>query len=333
MQRSFVLVLALLGLLGASLAAQVQNPSFENNAFGVPVNWSPSGVGGTVVLQFLPDAGVPTQGVRYVTLDAGTSGPATPHTNIGGVGSDASGTMKMLQSFNIADSTMTTLSFDCVLLGNDDAADFLEASISDGSSTLNIAHLDVLNDVGSGPPSFTGLPTSPLTTISVDLGAAFPMADINTVFTLIFHIGNVGDTAQPARAYIDNIVMSAGTPFGDNSIRFIPAGSWVQLEIRTEAPFLEYYTVISHNTAFPKGTGPFGGIWPDAQTWGFVTLPLGNAGIHDLSNAAGEFNANVWAGLAPAGFPFDYFLAVVLPSGDFRLTPVKRGAWNVAEDM
>ncbi|MCB9833546.1 MAG: hypothetical protein H6807_13840 [Planctomycetes bacterium] len=333
MSRPSVLVLVVLGLVASLASGQVANPSFDGNNIGVPVNWIAHGVGGNVGSQVLPDVGMPTDGSRYAVIFAGSSGPATPHDNEGGTGTGAGGTMSLSQGFSFVDLGMTTINFDCVLVGNDDVPDFFEAEISDGTTTLNLVHLDVLNDLGGPTSLLTGLPSSGIVSVSVDLGPYFPTATFATVFSLSFHVGNAVDTAVPARAYVDDVHFTPGTPFNENSIRYVPGGAWVTLEIRTEAPFMEYYNVISHVTTFPKGSGPFGGIWPDAQTWAFVTMPLGSTGIHDFSDANGLFSVPVWAGIAATGFQFDYFLAAVTPGGGYRLTPVKRGAWNVAEDI
>lgn len=334
-RNAFTAIALVIGLAFAAMpaSAQVANPSFELNAIGTPQGWTFNANGGGSFISTF-DVSMPTDGSRFAVMTGGTNGPATPHSNPGGVGTDATGTVSLSQTFTTGSSLNTTLGFDAVFLGNDGVnADFLEVSISDGTVTRNILHLDTLNDVGGPFPAFTltGLLASSLTSTSVDLGILFPGASANTPFTLTIHLGNAGDNLEAPRAHLDNFTLTTGTPFLANDVRFIPQSTSVKLTVRTELPFTEYYTLVSHDVSGPKGLGSFGGLYLDTQTLGILTLPLGSAGLHDLSNAQGEFEAVVFLGLAPVGFVFDYMLAALLPTG-IEITPVKRGSWGVAED-
>ncbi len=328
-----MILIASIALLAAPASAQLLNPSFDANAIGTPQDYvfNANG-GGSFISSF--DLSMPTNGTRFAVMTGGNNGPATPHSNPGGVGTDASGAVTLSQTFFFASPTDTNIEFDCILLGNDMGnADFLEVSISAGGQSLNLVHLDTIADVGPGGAStVTGLMTSPLTHVSVDVGAAFVGANIATPFTLTIHLGNSGDNLIAPRGHIDNFTFSPGTPFATNSVGFIPMGGFVRLSIRTALPFTEYYTLVSHDTAGPKGMGAFGGLYLDNQTIGILTLPVGTPGLHDITNAAGEFDANVFLGIAPIGFVFDYMLAAFLPGG-IEITPVKRGAWGQQEDF
>lgn len=313
-------------------SAQIVNADFEASAIGTPQSWTfnPNG-GGSFVSTF--DVSMPTQGTRFAVMTGGTNGPATPHSNPGGFGTDATGTVTLSQFFFFPNSSDTTLEFDAVLLGNDDTnPDFLEVSISAGGVTQNILHLDTINDaIPNGSLTLTGLQSSVVTHVAIDLGATFIGANVTIPFEIKIHLGNSGDNLVAPRAHIDNITHSPGTPFASNGVRFIPQAGFVQLSVKTEVPFAEYFTLVSHDTSGPKGGGFFGGLYLDSQLLGILALPLGTTGLHDISNGLGEFDANVFLGVAPVGFVFDYMLGVLTPGG-WVPTEVKRGIWGVAED-
>ncbi len=335
--RRFMLCTAICSLavlfLAAQAPAQLTNPSFEASAIGTPQSWTFTANGGVSFISTF-DLSMPSDGARFAVITGGSNGPATPHSNAGGVGVDASGTVSLSQSFTFPSASDTMIEFDAILLGNDMVnPDFLEVSITDGAQTFNILHLDTLADVGPGGAlTITGLMTSPRVHVTADCGLLFPGSDITTNFTLTIHLGNAGDNLVAPRAHIDNFTHTPGTPFAINAVGFVPMTGFVRLQIRTELPFIEYYNLISHDTAGPKGAGPFGGLYLATQTLGILGLPLGSPGLHDISDINGEFTANVFLGLAPVGFVFDYMLAALLPNG-IAITPVKRGAWGVAEDM
>lgn len=313
-------------------SAQIINANFEDSAIGTPQSWNFNGNGGGSFISTF-DVTMPTQGTRFAVMTGGSNGPATPHSNPGGFGTDASGTVSLSQFFFFPNSSDTTLEFDCILLGNDGVnPDFLEVSISAAGVTQNILHLDTVNDVGPfGALTITGLQSSLLTHVSVDLGATFVGANVTIPFEIKIHLGNSGDNLVAPRAHIDNIQHTPGTPFAVNSVAFKPMPGFVQLSVRTEVPFAEYFTLVSHDTSGPKGGGFFGGLYLDSQLLGILALPLGTAGLHDVTNVFGEFDANVFLGIAPVGFVFDYMLGVLTPQG-WIPTTVKRGTWGISED-
>jgi len=155
------------------------------------------------------DAGMPTEGTNWVSLDgAGTDGSEPVVTVENGIS-------QLLLRPTIA----TVLEFDYVLITSEPpfsiaspALDAFTATVSDGTTVVEIesARADV-SSAYAGPstryPTLGGVTAraTPVHTASLDLATAFPGASPSTVYTLTLRITNERDSARSPRAYVDNV--------------------------------------------------------------------------------------------------------------------------------
>lgn len=312
--RTLVSALAVAAMIAAAAdtaTAQLVNPGFEDNV-GAPNGWT-LGSGSLGQTLTAVDAGFPTEGANYFFLWNFLTGPATPHGNPGGFGTEATGTATLSQTFQLGSASFTNIEFDCLFMSNDVNNDFLEASITDGSQVLNLVHLDV-SDVGPGPSTIFALPTTLVTHVSVDLGAHFVGATPQTPFTLTLHCGNRNDTNVASRANFDNFVFSPGTSLTGDSIDWSkPDPNTVLCEVHTAMPNTEWISMLSDNTSGPVGTGPILGLHPSPAIFEILTLPLGFPCVHETTNSNGDYFFSLPSFLFPPGFAFDYLLVTILP--------------------
>lgn len=309
--RTLVLSFVFATVIAGTCQAQLLNPSFDANV-GAPQDWTlPGGVLGQVLTTV--DAGFPTDGNNYFFLWNFFTGPAIPHSNPGGFGTDATGTAQLSQTFQLASATQTTIEFDCIFMANDTNNDFLEVSISDGSQVLNLVHLDS-SDTGVGPSTIFNLPTTMVTHVAVDLGAHFVGATVMTNFTLTLHNGNLVNTALPSRANFDNFTFSPGTPFAGDSISWTkPDPMTVLCEVHTLAPNTEWISMLSDNVSGAVGGGGILGLYPSPSIFEILTLPLGFPCVHNLTDSNGDYFFALPSFLFTPGFAFDYLLVTILP--------------------
>ena len=154
------------------------------------------------------DAGMPTEGTNWVSLDgAGTDGSEPVVTVENGIS-------QLLLRPTIA----TVLEFDYMLITGEPpfsaspALDAFTATVSDGTTVVEIesARANVLSAY-RGPstryPTLGGVTAraTPVHTASLDLATAFPGASPSTVYTLTLRITNERDSARSPRAYVDNV--------------------------------------------------------------------------------------------------------------------------------
>jgi len=304
----------------APAVAQILNPSFEANV-GSPQSWGPSV--GTAFAFFIADADMPSDGSRFLQVNSSNLGPATPHSNPGGFGTDATGTAHIEQAFSVPALDMTLLSFDVQFLSTDTNPDFVEVSVSDGTQTKNILHLDT-SATGAGPTSNAGFATTVLTHVTEDLGASFPTADLGTVFTITLHAGNAADNAINSIAFFDDFALSTGgTALIMNSfaITLVNGGQTVQFDIVNKGPFRTNVPLLSFDVASPAGSGPLFGLFPTSNT---IFLA---AGVQFTSDASGMFSRFVPELIFPTGTLFDFTIVAFLGATFDGAAPVQRIAW------
>lgn len=311
MKKLVLSLTTLVALLGTA-QAQLLNPSFEAN-LGAPQDWT-VGAGNLGQVLSTTDVGFPTDGNNYMFLWGLLSGPATPHSNPGGFGTDATNTSSVSQTFQLANASLTRIEFDCIFMGNDSNPDFLEASISDGSQVLNLVHLDT-SDVGAGPTSiFFNLPTTGIVHVSVDLGAAFPSASVDTNFTLTLHCGEAVNGAFASRANFDNFTFTPGTSLsGDSILWFFQDPSTVVCQVQTQMPLTEWVSPLSSDVSGPVGGGSIIGLYPSPSIFETLSLPLGFPCIRNLTDINGDYVFPLPTALFPPGFAFDYVMLTLLP--------------------
>jgi hypothetical protein len=165
------------------------------------------------------DQGMPSEGSQWLELAAnGTSG-ATPPSNPGGAGTPALGGAGVAQTFRFPRG-LPVLKFDAAFLLSGPAAtasinDWASIDIGDGTTWHNVYLRD-----GFSPLPLTsalhGLPMTGVETVAVDLGARFPAATEDTLFTLVLQVGNGGNGILPSKLYVDRL-------------RFGPAGARVEV--------------------------------------------------------------------------------------------------------
>ena len=322
--QRFILPLGMLALAALPCRGQIVNPSFEAS-IGVPTGWTAiSGI--NVVFASAPDAGFPTNGTRWLQVRTATTGPAIPHNNPGGIGTDAVNAAGIKQSFFVPAANMTRIDFDCLFMSPDDDNDFLEASLSDGFSVLNLVHLD-LSNLGGGPVSSTGWPTTPVTHVSVDFGAFFPTATPSNTFTLKLWCGNRNNNTVESRAYFDNILLTPGTPLQQNTFDINDLGFAQQLAIHTTQPFREFWALYSDETSGALGSGPALGLQLSPLLFLCLQQPLGTIGIHDTTNATGDYFVNIPTFVNPPGLTFDRVLVTLSGGVVLGYTGAQRYVW------
>lgn len=322
--RTLASLFVCLATLSLAAEAQLTNPSFETN-LGIPTGWNP--VAGLTFVNPLPDAGFPTDGSRYLQVWTSNTGPATPHSNPGGFGLDAQNAAGIQQSFLIPAGNLTTMEFDCIFMSNDVNNDFLEVSLSDGLNTLNLVHLDTFS-VGVGPASSSGLPTSLVTHVTVDIGASFPTASAQTMFTLSLWVGNRVDNTVISRGYFDNFTFAPGTPLLANTIQINDLGATQQLEIHTVNPSTLFFNLVSDNTSGPLGGGEAFGLYLSPLLFSILQTPAGTLGLHDFTNSSGDYYVNIPTFANPPGITFDFMLVTLTSTGGVdTITAPQRYVW------
>lgn len=317
MSRSLILVaIAMIALAAAPAQAQITNPSFSSG-FPIPSGWTvESGVGSSV---FFGEAGMPTDPFFYLSVDSAGTGGAVPHSNPGGFGTDASNTAVVSQVFSTVDSSSTLLGFDCVFVSNNVAElDFLEVSISDGTSVYNVVRIDTTMLTGG---------ESALMTPTVDLGAIFPTATESTLFELRLHVGDVGG-GSPSKGLFDRFTLTAGTPFATNDVAFDDFGSSQRIKMETVLPSTRCWHFISGNTAGPVGGGEIFGLYADPLIFDILAFPVGTPGLHIITNVNGDYQTFVPTAAVASGSVFDYLIVVFDNGGNVSdITAAKRYVW------
>ena len=157
-----------------------------------------------------PDAGMPTDGSGWASLDGlGTDG-STPVDRVEN---------GIQQSF-LLPTNESVIEFDFALLYSEPPAglvlDGITATVSDGTTTVEIpsARADV-SSAYAGPslryPTLDGGVTrvTPVHSAALDLATAFPGAPIDTRYTLTIRLANDRNDFRSPRAYVDNIRFSA----------------------------------------------------------------------------------------------------------------------------
>ena len=205
-----------------AVTVTILDPSFENQTIDAEIGagWSvlrPPGA--TAMAQPValsdagprqPDAGMPTDGSGWASLD--------------GLGTDGSTPVELVengiqQSF-LLPANQSVIEFDFALLYSEPPAgvvlDAITATVSDGTTTVEIpsARADV-SSAYSGPslryPTLDGGVTraTPVHSASLDLATAFPGAPPDTLYTLTIRLSNDVNAFRSPRAYVDNIRFSA----------------------------------------------------------------------------------------------------------------------------
>ncbi|MEZ6196376.1 MAG: hypothetical protein R3F20_11725 [Planctomycetota bacterium] len=312
---AFVAALTL-AFVATPAQAQLTNPSFTSG-FPSPAGWTIES--GTITSAFFSDAGMPTDPFFYLSVSSQGTGGAMPHSNPGGFGTDASATAAISQAFTVPSPTQTLLTFDCVLVtANVGEADFLEVSISDGTSVYNAVHLDTSTVVGGA---------TPILNASVDLGAVFPNATATTVFTIRMHVGDLSGLSV-SKGYFDNFQHLVGTPFDFNRVDFVNMGAVQQVQMHTTTPVTRCWHFISGNVSGPVGGGEVFGLYPDPLIFEILGYPLGTPGLHVLTNGAGNYTINVPTPAIPSGDTFDFMIVVFDGAGNVTdITTPKRYVW------
>lgn len=307
-------------LLAAQVPAQIVNGSFEN---GTLPPWTGTGV----IVSSLPDATFPRDGTRYLTILGITGAPSTPHSNEGGPGVDATNTAGAQLEFSIGNPSDTTLEFDAIFMKGDPVnVDFMEASISDGTTVWNILHIDT-TDTGVGPPSITTLPTSLVHPVAVDLAALFPTATGSTTFTLRLHVGNANTISAFSRGYVDDVRLTPGLGVESDEVKFVPVGASHLIDVHTVGPNRRFYHLISGNVTGPVGEGPLVGLWFDPLVFSILELPLGTHGFHFVTDANGDYQFSLPTAVLPTGLVLDHMIAVLHQDAVESLSSVERYVW------
>lgn len=321
--RHVLVITTILALLSPA-GAQILNGGFEDGGFGFPQDWNNNA--GVTIIAFVADAGMPTEGLRYLQINNIGVANAIPHSNPGGFGAEASSTSSLSQTFTVPAST-TQLEFDCRFLSND-TVDFLEASITDGvTGVYNIIHLDTSDISAAHGTSAAGLGLSPLHNVSVDLGAVFPTATSSTNFTLTLHGGNENGTIS-SFAYFDDFRLTSGTPFNEPSSLFehIPPAT-VKFSAHSPSPNRECYNLVSFNIGGAVGAGPVLGLHLDILTLQIVQLPLGTGGAHFLTDGNGDYTFFIPQVVFPSGTTFDHVLLILELGAVDTWTAAQRFVW------
>lgn len=317
MTRSFFLVaIAVIALAALPAHAQLTNPSFSQG-FPNPLGWTT--VSGSSSLGFSPIGGMPTDPFFFLNLSTnGTSG-AIPHSNPGGIGTDAMNTALVSQSFTVPDQQSTLLSFDCQLsTANVGELDFLEVSVTDGVSVHNVVRIDA-SSVSGG--------VSPLTNASVDLGAVFPSATDLTVFEVRLHVGDLSG-GTPSNGLFDRFVFGAGTPFPFNDVNFDDFGTSQRISMTTVTPNTRCWHFLSGNTTGTLGGGEIFGLYPDTLIFDILAFPVGTPGLHIVTNINGDYQTFVPTVAVASGSIFDYLIVVFDSGGNVSdITAPKRYFW------
>lgn len=310
-----MVAITMIALAAAPAQAQIANPTFS---LGFPnaTDWNVAS--GTVATAFFNEAGMPTDPFFYLSIDSTGTGGATPHSNPGGFGTDASGTALVTQSFTTGDAQNTLLTFDFVMVtANTGEADFVEASISDGSSTYNIARIDT-SMVSGG--------FSALMSPSVDLGAVFPGATENTVFEIRLHVGDLSG-GSPSKGYFDNFTLTQGTPFPFNDVVFEDLGASHRIGMTSVDPFARCWHFLSGNVSGAVGGGSLFGLYPDPLIFEIAAYPVGTPGLHVFTDANGSYQTFLPTAAVASGTTFDYLIVVFQGDTVTDVTPPKRYVW------
>ena len=260
--------------------AQIPDPSFEASSGSTPMGWNSPKAGIGAVGGF-SDGDFPCDGTRLYFLANNGTGTATPHSNPGGFGTDATGTACISVTFSLGSTTDTTIEGDAQLLSGE-AVDFAEVSVTALGQTLNLYSQDGTAPASSATTFFPGLTVREKVSFLADLGAMFPGIRSTDDVTLTLHVGQGAGGSVNSRGYFDNFRLTPGTPTSEPQAMFVQTSPGVvtYMAQNPDFPNARCFNLISRT----PGDGPFLGMIPDTLTFSIINQPLGVDPLHFLLN-------------------------------------------------
>ncbi len=336
---TFLTILLTLLLLFLAAVPQIGNGGFEL-ASTPPANtvpgWSQvSAQDAQVIGNPSTDIGMPKEGQNWLTFSGAGSSNATKPSVAIGFGIPPINAVSVAESFTLT-GNLTKLELDAVFLSNETPGtiweDFLSVDLSDGSNSLNLLLLDInsplpqTSQLYNQTISGTGMKSTTVRHISVDIPVAFPLANSATTFTLTLSVGNAIDASLPSRGYFDAVKFTAGATIPaavlPASLRVdpLPGGDWLFVAEAPAWPGGIIYNIFSASTSLPLGAGGFAGIVPDQSTYFSMNTALGVPPFHVGLDGQGKYQFVIPAWAAP-GITADCFMAVFYAGILVELSP------------